>query len=75
MPVVQRIGCRILHPTVSDCYATKNLVRRTGESPRSHDLDIGLEAIECELEANLVITLAGASMRYEAVVDLSWRPG
>lgn len=39
--------------------------RLTRKTPGSNDFDIGLEAVEGELKPNLVIALAGASMRNE----------
>jgi hypothetical protein len=33
-----------------------------GVTPRSNDLDVGLEGVEGKLEANLVVTLASAAV-------------
>ena len=35
----------------------------TRNAPRRDNLDVRLEAIECELKANLVVTFARASVR------------
>lgn len=41
---------------------TPAIENRTWNSPRGNNLDIRLQAIECELEANLVVALASAAM-------------
>ena len=39
------------------------MARRTRNAPRGNNLDVGLEAVEGELEADLVVALAGAAVR------------
>lgn len=39
---------------------------RTGKTPWGNDFDVGLEAVEGELETYLVVTLTGATVRDEA---------
>lgn len=38
----------------------------TRDTPWCDDLDVGFQAIECQLEANLVVTLSSATMGYKA---------
>ena len=37
----------------------------TGEAPRGDDFDVGFEAVEGELKADLVVALARASMGHK----------
>lgn len=39
---------------------------RTGKTPWGDDFDVGLEAIEGELETDLIVTLTGATVRDKA---------
>jgi hypothetical protein len=63
---VQRSGCRTLNkyefsPIVLN---TKKRERgRTWKTPRCDDLDIWFEAVESELEADLVVAFSSAPMR------------
>lgn len=38
----------------------------TRDTPWCDNLDVGLQAIEGELEANLIVTLSGATVGYKA---------
>ena len=43
--------------------AAGEAVVELGDAPGRDDLDVGLEAVEGELEADLVVALAGAAVR------------
>lgn len=45
---------------------TRKERRRTGKTPWGNNFDVGLEAIEGELETDLIVTLAGATVRDKA---------
>ena len=59
---VQRIGCRRLEKEVNR-ETCKTQTRQTGNPPRSNNFDVRLEAIEGKFETNLVVALAGATVR------------
>lgn len=42
---------------------TRKSLVELGQSPRRNDLDLGLQGVEAELEADLIVALAGATVR------------
>ena len=46
----------------------------TRNAPRGDDLDVGLQAIEGELETDLVVALAGAAVRDVAEMNMNTVP-
>lgn len=56
-------GDTALLSVVEEILATLEAVVEDGVSPRSDDLDGGLESVKGQLETNLVVALAGAAVR------------
>ena len=55
---------------VEQILSALEAVAELGQPPRSNDLDVGLERIESELEADLVVALARAAVRDKATALL-----
>lgn len=57
-------GDSFLGSIVEQVIASLESLVKDGIAPRGNDLDGGLESIKCELEADLVVALAGTAVRY-----------
>lgn len=56
-------GNALLSGVVKQGITASEAVVEDGVTPRGNDLDVGLQGVEGELEANLVVTLTGATVR------------
>lgn len=56
-------GDTLLSGVVKQGVAASETVVEDGVTPRGNDLDVGLQGVESEFEANLVVTLTGATVR------------
>jgi hypothetical protein len=64
----------VLLSIVEQILSALEAVAELGQPPGRNDLDGGLEGVEGQLEADLVITLAGAAVRDEAALLLLGNP-
>jgi hypothetical protein len=55
-------GDTLLSGVGKEIVATGEALVETGVTPRSDDLDVGLESVEGELETDLIVTLAGTAV-------------
>jgi hypothetical protein len=63
-------GDAVLLGIVEQILPALEAVAELGQPPRRNDLDGGLEGVEGQLEADLVVALAGAAVRNEAALFL-----
>lgn len=63
-------GDVVLLGIVEEVLATLELVAELRQTPWGDDLDRGLEGVESELEADLVVTLASAAVRHKVTLVL-----
>ena len=63
-------GNAVLLGIVQQILPALEAVAELGQPPRRNDLDGGLQCVEGQLEADLVVALAGAAMRDEATALL-----
>lgn len=56
-------GNTVLSGVFEQSGSTVESLVEFGQSPRSNDLDVGGETVKGELESDLVVTLAGTTMR------------
>jgi hypothetical protein len=55
-------GNSLLRGVVEQVLTALEALVEDGVAPRGNDLDVGLESVECKLEADLVVTLTGAAV-------------
>lgn len=55
-------GDTVLGGVIEKSGSTGESVVELGKSPRSDDLDRGLETVKCELESDLVVSLSSTSV-------------
>jgi hypothetical protein len=67
-------GDAVLLGIVEQILPALEAVAELGQPPRRNDLDGGLEGVEGQLEADLVVALAGAAVRNEAALFLLGNP-
>jgi hypothetical protein len=60
----------VLLRIVEEILPALEALAERGVPPRSDDLDIGLKCVECQLKADLVISLAGAAVRNKSTAFL-----